>query len=136
MAASAAGSPDLQQIAEQRLRELLEETPIGHAALDADGVVQHANAALSAMLGVSEQALIGRSWISLLAPTDRTVVGAGLHRLGAGVAAHLEGEHALLLRTAARFPRTSSCARNPATSRPRPLTWPAPTATRPAASPR
>ena len=97
MAAEAAGSPDLLQIAEQRLRDLLEETPIGHADLDPDGRIQHANAALSGMLGISEQALIGRSWISLLAPTDRAVVGTALQRLSAGVTPYVEGEHALLL---------------------------------------
>ena len=104
MAADVAGTPDLLQVAEQRLRDLLEETPIGHADLDPNGCIQHANAALSGMLGVSEQALIGRSWISLLAPTDRAVVGSALQRLAAGVAPHVEGEHALLLQDGGTLP--------------------------------
>ena len=104
MAADVAGSPDLLQIAEQRLRDLLEDTPIGHADLDPNGCIQHANAALSGMLGVSEPELIGRSWISLLAPADRAVVGTALQRLAAGLAPHLEGEHALLLQDGGTLP--------------------------------
>src|SRR4051794_41320210 len=98
MATNAAVSPALLQVAEQRLRHLLEETPIGHAALDVDGVVQHANAALCAMLGVSQRELTGRSWLSLLAPAARVVVGTALQRLGGGVAAHVEGGPAVLQR--------------------------------------
>jgi len=104
LAADVAGTPDLLQIAEQRLRDLLEETPIGHAELDPNGRIQHANAALSGMLGVSEQALIGRSWISLLAPTDRAVVGTAFQRLSVGVAPYVEGEHALLLQDGGTLP--------------------------------
>src|SRR3954451_7133665 len=104
MATNAAVSPALLQVAEQRLRHLLEETPIGHADLDVDGVVQHANAALCAMLGVSQRELTGRSWLSLLAPADRVVVGTALQRLVAGVAAHVEGEHALLQHDGSTLP--------------------------------
>src|SRR4051794_20624980 len=104
MATNAAVSPALLQVAEQRLRHLLEETPIGHADLDVDGVVQHANAALCAMLGVSERKLIGRSWLSLLVPADRVVVGAALQRLAAGVTPHVEGEHALLQHDGSTLP--------------------------------
>jgi diguanylate cyclase (GGDEF)-like protein/PAS domain S-box-containing protein len=104
LAADAACFPDLPQIAEQRLRDLLEETPIGHADLGADGMVRHVNAALSAMLGVSEHQLIGRKWLSLLAPVDRAVVGTAMKRLAAGAAPHMEGEHLLVQQDGSMLP--------------------------------
>ena len=83
-------------LSDARLRALLGETPIGHADLDGDGTIRHCNAALAAMIGLPAGAVLGRSWISLLEESDRAVVAAELRRLGAGAAAHVEGEHALV----------------------------------------
>ena len=55
-------------LSDQRYRQLYETAPVAHLTLDADGRIENANPAASALLGPEPRALVGRRFSDFVAP--------------------------------------------------------------------
>ena len=78
--------------AERRFRWLFDDAPVGIALIDPDGSLSGCNLALSAMIGVDRDDLIGRPIADLIAESSRAAAAEHLGRVlqGSLPAAHLD----------------------------------------------
>ena len=87
-----AGGPAGATAAEERLRWLFEEAPVGIAKLDLDGVVTDCNRAFLKLLGIHRDVVVGRPFAERVSKEDRSDVAAQLSKVVMGTAkgAHLD----------------------------------------------
>jgi PAS domain S-box-containing protein len=72
----------------QRYQELFEGAPDGYLMTDARGLIEEANRAARALLGVAQDGPVGKPLVSYLAPGDRQALYAFLRQLAAKPGTH------------------------------------------------